>query len=193
MQNVAVPIIFIWNWEWRNKTKRKTIKHYPHNVFFFTAVSKAEHRRNSADVSLKFLAEDKHLLGLKQNQVDKYLRLKMPKGLWMSWVSIWTLWVWETVVKYSVKQSHLTDPQLRYALVSKSSFQTQQVLCLPCMTEGENPNMIHYFPFWTCTLKHFQQPVQEAIKKLMRSLHMAFGCCSHCKPPKPHCLLYITR
>lgn len=33
-------------------------------------------------------------------------------------------------------------------LASKNySFQTQQVLCLLCMTEGENPNMIHYFPF----------------------------------------------
>lgn len=50
------------------------------------------------------------------------------------------------------------------------------------MTEGENPDMIHYSPFWTCTFKHFQQPVQEATKKLMRPLHMAFGCCSHCKP-----------
>lgn len=86
-------------------------------------------------------------------------------------------------MQYSVKLSHLTDPQLRYTLViTTSCFQTQQVLCLLCMTEGENPNMIHYFPFWTCTFKHFQQPVQEATKKLMRSLHMAFGCCSYCKP-----------
>jgi len=60
-------------------------------VFFFTAVSKAEHPRNSADVFLKFLAEDKHLLGLKQNQVDKYLRLKIPKGLSTSSISFWTL------------------------------------------------------------------------------------------------------
>lgn len=62
MQNVVVPITLIWNRGWRNKTKRNTIKHYTHLVFVFTAVSKPEHPRNSADVSLKFLAEDKHLL-----------------------------------------------------------------------------------------------------------------------------------
>lgn len=162
-------------------------------MFFFTAVSKDEHPRNSADVSLKLLREDKYLLRLKQNQADKYFRLKMPKGLRMSLIPLWTLWLWETAVKFSVKQSHVTEPELSCALVSKNSgFQTQQVLCLLCMTEGENPNMIHHFPFWTCAFKRFQQPVQEAIKELMRSLHMACGCCGHCAPHKPRFLLHIT-
>lgn len=153
---------------------------------FFLHISKDEHPRNSADVSLKFLTEDKYLVGLKQNQANKYFRLKMPKGVCMSSIPLWTPWLWKIAVKFNVKQSHVTETQLRYALVSKSSgFQAQQVLCLLCTTEGENPNMIHHFPFWTCTFKHFQQPVQEAIKELMRSLHMAFGCCGHCVPHRP--------
>lgn len=161
-------------------------------MFSFTAISKDKHPRNSEDVSLEFLTENKYLLGLKQNQADKYFRLKMPKGLCISSVPLWTLWLWETAVKFSVKQRHVTETQLSYALVSKNSgFQTQKVLCLLCMTEGENPNMIHHFLFWTCAFKHFQQPVQEAIKELMRSLHMAFGCCGHCVPHRPQCLLYI--
>lgn len=162
-------------------------------MFFFTAISKNEHPRNSADVSLKFLTEDKYLLGLKKNQADKFFRLKMPKGLCISSIPLWTLRLWETAVKFSVKKNHVTETQLRDALVSKNpGFQTQQVLYLLCMTEGENPNMIHHFPFWTCTFKHFQQPVQDAIKELMRLLHMALGCWGHCVPHRPQCLLSTT-
>lgn len=60
---MAMPTIPIVSRERRNKTKKITIKHYTHHVFFFTAVSIAEHPRNSADVFLTFLAKDKHLLG----------------------------------------------------------------------------------------------------------------------------------
>lgn len=62
-------------------------------MFFFTAIAKDEHPRNSADGSLKFLTEDKYLLGLKENQADKYFRLKIPKGLYISSIPLWTLTV----------------------------------------------------------------------------------------------------
>lgn len=42
---------------------------------------------------------------MKQNQVDKYLKMKKPKGFRTSSVSFWAV----AVVQYSVKLSHLKD------------------------------------------------------------------------------------